>query len=82
MTGSEADFHRLMPLAFPGIAWDPARRRFTPHDGDWWLELSQPGRLRVANVGLPTITATFGFAGADAAAVLARFHRYFQRGGG
>ena len=82
MTCTDADFHRLMPMAFPGIVFDPARRCFTPPDGGWSLELGEPATRYIASLRLPVIDATFRFPAADADTVLATFFRYFQRGGG
>ena len=82
MTAVEADFHRLLPVAFPGVTFDAATRRFTAADGGWTLELSQPGRLALTSVRMATLDVTFRFGGADADAVTARFLRYFMRGGG
>ncbi len=82
MTAVEADFHRLLPLAFPGVAFDPARRRFTAADGGWFLELSLPGRLGLTSIRMATLDVTFHFDGADPDVVTTRFLRYFMRGGG
>ncbi len=82
MTATEADFHRLMPLAFPDISFDAATRRFLPADGGWSLELGTIGRLALTSVRMATIEVIFRFDGADSAAIFARFMLYFQRGGG
>lgn len=82
MNAVDADFHRLMPLAFPGITFDPATRRFTPAEGGWTLHLSAPGRLPLASVHIPTLDVTFFFETADPDAVTGRFLRYFMKGGG
>jgi hypothetical protein len=82
MTAVEADFHRLLPLAFPGVTFDPVLRRFTAPDGGWFLELSAPGRLGLSSVRMATLDVTFHFPDADPEAVTARFLRYFMRGGG
>ena len=82
MTATEADFHRLMPLAFPGIRYDAATRRFSPSDCGWSLELGAVGRLALTSVRMTTLEVIFRFEGADSAAVFARFMLYFQRGGG
>ena len=82
MACTEADFFRLMPIAFPGIVFDPARRCFTPPDGGWSLELGEPAMRQLASLRLPVIDVVFCFPAADADTVLANFLRYFQRGGG
>ena len=82
MTATEADFRRLMPLAFPDINYDAATRRFVPPEGGWSLELGAVGRLALTSVRMTTIEVIFRFDGADSAAVFARFMLYFQRGGG
>jgi hypothetical protein len=82
MTASEADFHRLLPLAFPGVTFDAVNRRFTAADGRWTLELSLPGRLALTSVLMATLDVTFRFEDADPDVVTARFLRYFMRGGG
>lgn len=79
---TEADFHRLMPIAFPGIRFDPALRRFTPADGSWSLELGEADTRSIASLRLPVIEARFHLPTAAAEAVMATFWRYFQRGGG
>jgi hypothetical protein len=82
MAGREADFRRLMPIAFPGVGYDAARRRFTAPDGGWSLELGEAESLVIAALRLPMIAATFHFTMADAEPVIATFLRHFQRGGG
>ncbi len=79
---TEADFHRLMPIAFPGIAFDPARRRFTPPDGMWTLDLGEPATRQIASLVLPTIEATFRFRAAETGTIIMTFLKYFQRSGG
>ena len=82
MTCGEAEFHRLLPMAFPGIAYDPALRRFTPPDAGWHLDLGAIGVIAIASVRMATIEVIFEFVSADPGRVLARFWLYFQRGGG
>lgn len=82
MTATEADFHRLMPLAFPDIGFDATTRRFLPPEGGWSLELGAIGRLALTSVRMTTIEVVFRFDGAEIPAVFARFMQYFQRGGG
>lgn len=82
MACTEADFRRLMPVAFPGILFEPARRRFAPTDGSWSLELGAAGVRGIGSLRLPVIEANFRLRAADADAVIATFWRYFQRGGG
>jgi hypothetical protein len=82
MNATDADFHRLLPLAFPGIGFNPATRRFTPAEGGWVLDLSLPGHLPLTSVRIPTLDVTFHFETADPTAVTARFLRYFMKGGG
>ena len=82
MNATDADFHRLLPLAFPGIGFNPATRRFTPAEGGWVLDLSLPGHLPLTSVRIPTLDVTFHFETADPSAVTARILRYFMKGGG
>ena len=82
MACTEADFRRLMPLAFPGVSFDPARRRFMATDGTWSLELGEQGVREIASLRLPAIEITFHLRVAQADKVLGAFFRYFQRGGG
>ena len=82
MACTEADFHRLMPMAFPGIVFDPLRRCFTSPDGTWSLALGEPATRDIASLRLPMIEATFHVRAAEADTVIATFLRYFQRGGG
>ena len=82
MNATDADFHRLLPLAFPGIGFNPATRRFTPAEGGWVLDLSLPGHLPLTSVRIPTLDVTVHFETAAPSAVTARFLRYFMKGGG
>jgi hypothetical protein len=81
MACTEADFHRLLPAAFPGVAWDAATRSFNHGDG-WTLRLGVPRERRIAGLCLPVMDVAFEFRGLDAGRVLERFFMYFQRGGG
>jgi len=82
MTGPESDFHRLLPLAFPGISYDAALRRFSPADGAWSLTLGHPRPLGLAAVKLMAIEVVLRATASEIDAVAERFLRYFQRGGG
>jgi hypothetical protein len=79
---TEADFQRLMPVAFPGVTYDTATRRYVAADGGWSLALGTPGFRAIAAIRVPMMPAVFRFETGDAETVLARFFRYFQKGGG
>mgnify|MGYP006949113997 CR=1 FL=1 len=82
MNATDADFHRLLPIAFPGVTFNPTTRCFTPVDGGWRLHLGLPGHLPLTSVRIPTLDVTFHFETADPDSVTTRFLRHFMKGGG
>ena len=82
MTGPESDFHRLLPLAFPGISSDAELRRFLPVDGAWSFTLGMPRPLGLAAVRLMAIEVVLVATASEIDAVASQFLKYFQRGGG
>lgn len=87
MAISHADFFRLLPGALSGVAFQVHGTTVVAEDGPRRLEitLSPEGRRRIALLELPVtdvhLTLT-GYAPADADALLTRFDRSYQRGGG
>ena len=76
---TEADFTRLMPVAFPAATYDPATRRYTAPG--WSLTLGPPTHRAIASIRIPQMEVVFRF-DTDPEPILERFFRYFQKGGG
>lgn len=87
MAISHADFFRLLPGALSGLDFTVNGTTVVAEDGPRRLEITllPEGRRRIALLELPVtevrLTLT-GYAPADADAILLRFDRAYQRGGG
>ena len=81
------DFHRALPLAFAGKAFQTSGHRVVLADGCKRLEITiGPEReRRIANLRIPATDVRLAFHGYDddeVAAALKLFDRTFQKGGG
>jgi hypothetical protein len=87
MTLSREEFLRLLPGAAGPLTETGEADVFEGRDGSrrWRIRLVPLPELRVGRVVLPRHQVEIcleGFAGGEAEAFMARFHRGFQRGGG
>jgi hypothetical protein len=84
---THAEFHRLLPpaIAHRPYAVDGATVRIDDGNRAVTIELGPQRHRAIASLRIPYVEARFtfaGFAAAERAAFMARFERYFQRGGG
>lgn len=84
---TQADFERSLPSAVaPGICRVDGRRYTIEYpQGEVRITLGETGERRIAALVLPVTLVEFRFTGLDVDArsrFMARFDRYFQRGGG
>jgi hypothetical protein len=87
MTISHAEFFRLLPDAVGGASWQAKNGhiRIAHPDGSVEIRLSPERIRRIATLHLAVTDVTLAFDGFPPEAVarfMARFHLYFQRGGG
>lgn len=81
------DFMRLLPKAFDGgeIKVDGRAIRVVAGAGELRIDLSEESVRRIANLEIPLTLVRLTFSGyeeAETEAMLARFWRTFQKGGG
>jgi hypothetical protein len=87
MAISHAEFFRLLPDAVNGAPWEARNGQVTiAHpEGRVEIHLSPERTRRIASLSFPVTDVTLAFVGFAESGVerfMARFHRYFQRGGG
>lgn len=84
---SHADFFRILPGALGSGAYTVSGNRFTFKEGArvFTIDLGEEGVRQIALMRMPQTKIKLTFEGYDAEAreqALARFWRYFQKGGG
>ncbi len=84
---THAEFHRLLPpaIAHRPYVVDGETVRIDDGNRGVTIELGPQRHRAIASLRIPYVEARFtftGFAAAERAAFMARFERYFQRGGG
>jgi hypothetical protein len=84
---THAEFHRLLPpaIAHRPYAVDGETVRIEDGARSVTIALGPQRHRAIASLRIPYVEARFtftGFAAAERAAFMARFERYFQRGGG
>ena len=84
---THADFFRILPNALGGEGYAVSGSRITWKDGERTLtiDLGQEESRQIALMRMPKTRLTLTFTGYEAderEAALARFWRYFQKGGG
>ena len=87
MTTTRADFRRLLPAAVDHVAYVEEDGAFVHRDGarSWRIGLAPLPQLQIGLIRLERQRVEFEFAGFSAAEIddfMARFERYFRRGGG
>lgn len=84
---THSEFFRSLPPAIDHRPFTVDGGRVTIEDGDRVviIDLGPQQHRSIASLSLPYVETTFTFSGytaAELAAFMARFERYFQRGGG
>ena len=84
---SHAEFFRILPAALPGFHLTLKDGIVDANDGERRVEISlaPEGRRRIALLELPVTRVRLvlrGYGNEEAGAVVTRFDRAFQRGGG
>lgn len=87
MTTTRADFRRLLPAAVNHVALVEEGDAFIHRDGarGWRIHLAPLPQLQIGLIRLERQRVEFEFTGYSASEVddfMARFERYFRRGGG
>lgn len=87
MTTTRSDFRRLLPAAVNHVEYAEEDGTFVHRDGErgWRIALESMPQLRVGLIRLERHRVDFDFSGYSAAEIeefMARFERYFRRGGG
>jgi len=87
MALTHSDFFRILPSALGAESYDVQGQTVTLEDGERRLtiDIGEEGVRQIALMKIPRMTVRLAFAGYDAdarEAALARFWRYFQKGGG
>ena len=87
MTTTRADFRRLLPAAVNHVPFVEENGAFAHGDGgrSWRIGLSGLPRLEIGLIRLERHRVDFEFAGYSEKEIedfMARFERYFRRGGG
>lgn len=87
MTTTRADFRRLLPAAVAHVRYVEQGDAFVHRDGErsWRIDLSPLPKLEIGLIRLERHRAEFHFSGYTQKEIddfMARFERYFRRGGG
>lgn len=87
MTITRADFRRLLPAAVNHVPYSEQGDGFVHQDGarGWRIGLAPLPQLQIGLIRLERHRVEFefsGYAAAEIEAFMARFERYFRRGGG
>ena len=87
MTTTRADFRRLLPAAVNHVPYVEEENAFVYRDGDsgWRIDMEPLPLLQLGLVRLERYRVDFSFSGYTDAEIedyMARFERYFRRGGG
>jgi len=87
MTTTRAEFRRLLPAAVNDVTFTEEGGAFVHRDGGrgWRIRLASLPQLQIGLIRLERQRVDFEFTGYSAAEIddfMARFERYFRRGGG